>query len=131
MVADDPKLLECVEAVGQAGSRAINLVRQILTFSRHEESKREVLDLGPIVKEAIKFLKVSIPSSIEIVANLDAKTPTVLADSTQIHQVMMNLGTNAWHAMRDRAGRLDVKLENFEVDADLAGSQLYVRPAST
>jgi CheY-like chemotaxis protein len=128
MVADDPKLLECVEAVGQAGSRATSLVRQILTFSRNEESKREVLQLGPIVKEAVKFLKVSIPSSIEVVANLDAKTPTVLADSTQIHQVVMNLGTNAWHAMRERPGRLEANLENFEVDADLAGTQLQVRP---
>jgi PAS domain S-box-containing protein len=128
MVADDPKLLDCVEAIGKAGSRATSLVHQILTFSRNEVSKREMLQLGPIVNEAIKFLKVSIPSSIEVVANLDAKTPTVLADSTQIHQVVMNLGTNAWHAMRDRPGRLEVKLENFEVDADLAGTQLHVRP---
>jgi CheY-like chemotaxis protein len=128
MVADNPKLLECVEAIGQAGSRATSLVRQILTFSRNEVSKREVLQLGPIVKEAVKFLKVSIPSSIEIVADLDAKTPTVLADSTQIHQIVMNLGTNAWHAMRERPGRLEVKLENFEIDPDLAGTQLQVRP---
>jgi PAS domain S-box-containing protein len=128
LMVTDPKLLECLDAVGRAGSRATNLVRQILTFSRHEESMREVLQLGPVVEEAIKFLRAGIPSTIELRTSLGAKTPTVLADSNQIHQVVMNLCTNAWQAMKDRPGVIDVKLEEFEVDAVLAESQLRVRP---
>jgi PAS domain S-box-containing protein len=128
MVADDAKLLDCVEAISLAGSRAAKLVRQILTFSRHEESKREVLNLGPVVGEAANFLRSAIPSAIELRVMLNPDTPSVLADSTQIHQIVMNLGTNAWHAMRDRPGCLEVKLDSFEVDADLAESQLHVAP---
>ena len=128
MVSDDPELLQCVDAVGLAGSRATKLVRQILTFSRHGAASRETLKLGPVVEEAVGFLRAAIPSAIEIETKLDANTPAVLADSTQVHQIVMNLGTNAWHAMKDRPGRLVMKLENFEVDADLAESQLHVRP---
>jgi PAS domain S-box-containing protein len=127
-VTDDPQLLDFVQAISQAGSRATKLVRQILTFSRHEESKREILQLGPVVEEAVKFLRSAIPSAIELKVEVEANTPPVLADSTQIHQVVMNLGTNAWHAMKERGGTLEVKLENFEVDAVLAEAQLHVQP---
>jgi len=127
-VTDNPKLLAYADAVKQAGSRATKLVRQILTFSRHEEAKREILKLGPVVGEAIGFLRAAIPSGIEITSNVAGACPSVLADSTQVHQVVMNLGTNAWHAMGGESGRLDVRLEPFNVDAVLAGSQLHVRP---
>jgi PAS domain S-box-containing protein len=129
-VTDDPHLLESVDAMWNAGSRATKLVRQILTFSRREEIKREVLQLGPVVAETLKFLRATIPSAIEFKVDLAGNTPAVLADSTQVHQIVMNLGTNAWHAMKDRSGRLEVKLENFEVDTELAESHLHVRPGS-
>jgi PAS domain S-box-containing protein len=125
--AGHPQLLEYAEAVKQAGSRAAKLVRQILTFSRHEESKREILQLRPVVEEALRFLRASIPSTVEIRSHLTDTIPSVLADSTQIHQVVMNLGTNAWHAMGDRAGRLEVSLDALDVDEVLAESQLHVR----
>jgi len=127
-VTNDPQLLESIDAMWNAGSRATKLVRQILTFSRREEVKREVLHLGQVVEETLKFLRATIPSAIEFKVDLAANALAVLADSTQVHQIVMNLGTNAWHAMKDRSGRLEVKLENFEVDADLAESQLHVRP---
>jgi PAS domain S-box-containing protein len=123
----DPTLLGFVGEIANAGSRATKLVRQILTFSRHEEMKREVIQLGPVVDEALKFLRAAIPSAIEIRSSLAPKTASVMADSTQIHQVVMNLGTNAWHAMRDSSGRLDINLEEFIVGAALAESQLHVR----
>jgi PAS domain S-box-containing protein len=129
-VTDNPRLLEYIDSVEKAGSRATKLVRQILTFSRQEETKREILQLGPVVEEALKFLRSTIPSAIEFKVALSVKIPTVLADSTQVHQIVMNLGTNAWHAMKGRSGRLEVKLENFEVDADFAKTQLHVRPGS-
>jgi PAS domain S-box-containing protein len=125
---DNPELLGYMNEMEKAGVRATNLVRQILTFSRREESKREVLKLGPVVEEALRFLRSTIPSAIEFKVELDENVSPVLADATQIHQIVMNLGTNAWQAMRDRPGRLEVKLEAFEVDADLAESQLHVRP---
>jgi CheY-like chemotaxis protein/two-component sensor histidine kinase len=127
---DDPQLLEYIDSVEKAGSRATKLVKQILTFSRQEETKREILQLGPVVEEAVKFLQSTIPSAIEFKVALNSKIPTVLADATQIHQIVMNLGTNAWHAMKGRSGRLEVKLENFEVDADFAKTQLHVRPGN-
>jgi PAS domain S-box-containing protein len=127
-VSADSELMEFVDAIKQAGSRATNLVRQILTFTRHEEYKRVILKLGPVVEEAVKFLRTAIPSTIELKVSLDANVPSVLADSTQIHQVVMNLGTNAWHAMKECGGTLEVKLESFEVDAMLAEAQLHVRP---
>ncbi len=76
------------------------------------------------------FLRSTVPASIEFKVALDPGVPNVLADATQIHQIMMNLGTNAWHAMKAGNGQLDVRLERIEVDAELAESHLHVRPGS-
>lgn len=127
-VTDNPQLLEQMDAVGEASARAVKLVRQILTFSRREKPQRNIMQLGPVIEEALKFLRATIPSTIEFHLMLAGDTPMVLADATQIHQIVMNLGTNAWHAMKERTGRLEVKLENFEIDTDLAESPLHVRP---
>ena len=127
-VGDDAQLLEFTNEVEKAGLRATKLVRQILTFSRREESKRKIQKLEPIVEEAARFLRATLPSAIELEVLVSGETPPVLADSTQVHQAVMNLGTNAWHAMKERSGRLELKLEQVEVDADLAEAQLQVRP---
>jgi PAS domain S-box-containing protein len=117
----DSEVNEHLDAVAQAGVRAAGLVRQILTFSREEVTQRKALQLAPVVAEAMKFLRSTIPSTIDIKIDLGTDAPAVLADATQVHQVVMNLGTNAWHAMKDRPGRLEVRLEAFDVDLDLAG----------
>lgn len=119
-LADHPEFNEHLDALANAGARATGLVRQILTFSRQEQTHRETMQLAPVIEEAMKFLRSTIPSTIAINLELASDTPVVLADSTQIHQVIMNLGTNAWHAMRDRGGKLDVKLESIVVDHELA-----------
>jgi signal transduction histidine kinase len=75
-VTEDPKLLGYIDAVGKAGSRATKLVRQILTFSRQEETKREVLRLDPVVDEALKFLRSTIPSAIQFNVALNENTLT-------------------------------------------------------
>ena len=99
---DNPDVREHLGAVLQAASRATDLVRQILAFSRQHQPQRRPIQLRPVVAESLKLLRATIPSTIEFDTTLATDAPTVLADATQIHQVLMNLGTNAWHAMNDR-----------------------------
>jgi len=103
-----------------ACERAKNLVRQILTFSRKAEKDVKAMNMGLLVKEGLKLLRATLPSNIEIHSNNVMKTGTVLADPTQIHQVLMNLCTNAAHAMRERGGTLRVDLENVEIKSENA-----------
>ena len=102
-------LHEDLQEVFRAGLRARDLVKQILTFSRQAEQNLQPVQVNLIVKEALKFLRSSLPSSIKIHPNIisDAR---VLADPTQIHQVLMNLCANAKHAMRKTGGVLEVSL---------------------
>jgi CheY-like chemotaxis protein len=81
-----------------------------------------VLSLGTIVKEVMKFLRASLPSNIKIEVNLASDTPNVLADPTQVHQVVMNLATNAFHAMEDTNGQLTANLDRFEPGAEFIRS---------
>nr|NJM01828.1 response regulator [Desulfobacula sp.] len=89
--------------------RAAELTQQILTFSRRTEFEKQPLRLYLIIKEALKLLRSSIPSTIDITEAIDSKSK-VLADPTQMHQVIMNLCTNAYHAMGERGGTLTVRL---------------------
>ena len=101
--------------VVNGASRAGELVQQILTFSRQAEHERKSLKLYLIVKETVKFLRSSIPSSIEIKEKVNSRS-NILADATQIHQVIMNLCTNAYHAIgNNQQGTLTVSLEEVEV----------------
>jgi PAS domain S-box-containing protein len=120
---------ENVEEILKATGRAKDLVQQILTFSQQREQKPEVVHLDTIVKEAIKFLRASMPAQIKIELNLTTDAPAVLADPTQIYQVTINLATNALHAMEGRPGRLTVALEAFEPDAKFANSHPEFRRA--
>ncbi len=107
-----PRLREVL----QAGYRAKKLVRQILAFSRQDESGKKVLFLQSIVEEALNLLRASLPSTISLETDLDATTSPVLVDATQIHQVVMNLGANAEYAMRESGGTLFVKLDQIRVN---------------
>ncbi|MEW6501904.1 MAG: PAS domain S-box protein, partial [Thermodesulfobacteriota bacterium] len=104
-----------VEQIIQAGNRAKALVQQILAFSRKSEAQRRPVMLAPIVKEALKLLRASIPTTIEITQHIGDPEGTVLADPIQIHQVVINLCTNASHAMEERGGTLAVALEAVEL----------------
>lgn len=112
----NPAAQQDIEEILKAASRAKDLVQQILTVSRQREQKREIIGLDVVVREAIKFLRASLPANIKIEVNLAPDTPAVLADPTQIYQIIMNLGTNALHAMEDRTGQLTVSLEPFQPD---------------
>jgi PAS domain S-box-containing protein len=117
-VAENPAARESLAEILRAADRAKDLVQQILTFSRQREQKRQVLTLGIIVKEVMKFLRASLPSNIKIEVNLAANVPSVLADPAQVHQVVMNLATNAFHAMEGLNGQLTVSLDLFEPEAE-------------
>ncbi|MFC1833355.1 response regulator [Thermodesulfobacteriota bacterium] len=102
----------------KAGNRARDLISQILTFSRQAEQERRSLEVGVVFKEALKLLRASIPSTIEIRQSIPANAGSVLADPTQMHQLMMNLCTNAYHAMEGKHGVLTVNLTAEQLDAD-------------
>ena len=108
---------ESLEEIAQAGRRAADLVGQILTFSRQREQARGPLHVEAVVAEALKLLRASLPSSIEIRSRLARDRAMILADASQIHQIVMNLGTNAGHAMALSGSLLDVALETVVVDA--------------
>lgn len=100
----------------QAGNRARDVVNQILTFSRQREEGKTPLNIGPIVKEVMKLLRATLPSTISIVTDIKPETGFVIADPSQIHQVVMNLCTNASHAMREKGGALTVILDEITID---------------
>jgi PAS domain S-box-containing protein len=127
-VQENPLASEYLGTVRVAANRATDLVRQILTFSRQQPLERRPILLLPIVTETLKMLRSSIPSTIEFDLSLASDSPRVFADATQIHQILMNLGTNAWYAMKDRTGRLEVKLERCVVDAAFASMQPRLQP---
>jgi PAS domain S-box-containing protein len=117
-----------LEEVTRAGKRARDLVAQILTFSRHSEAKREPLELRSIVKEAMKLLRASLPSTIEMKQEISDQPCWALADPVQIHQVLMNLCINASQAMRGRGGILLVTLAPEEIDEPRAALNPDLRP---
>ncbi len=105
-----------------AARRAAALVRQILTFSRHNQSERKPLDMALVVKEALKLLRPSLPATIEINSEVRTGLGCVEADPTQIHQVLMNLCTNAAYAMRGKHGTLSVALKRAALSQQDAAS---------
>ncbi len=100
-----------LQEIYRAGNRATELVKQILTFCRQTEHERRSIQVSPIVKEALKLLRSSIPTTIEITQIIDENLGTTMADPTQIHQIIMNLCTNAAQAMEKKGGKLIVALE--------------------
>jgi PAS domain S-box-containing protein len=105
-----------LQRVLEGAARAGEMVKQILAFSRQGQHERRVLNLSPIVKEGLKFLRASIPSTVQIQQKIESGLGKVYADPTQIHQVLMNLCTNAAHSMRDTKGILTVILAGTRVD---------------
>jgi signal transduction histidine kinase/ActR/RegA family two-component response regulator len=99
----------------EAGMRGRDLVKQLLTFSRRTEEQRKPLRLSSILKETVKLLRASIPTTISISANVKSESGVILGDPVQIQQVIMNLATNAAYAMRERGGILDISLSDFSV----------------
>src|SRR5690606_16176533 len=98
----DSTVAEYLDAVLQGARRATDLVRQILAFSRQQELERKPMQLRQVVEEALRLLRATIPTTVAFDTSLAALVPDVLADTSQVHQIVMNLCTNAAHAMKDR-----------------------------
>jgi PAS domain S-box-containing protein len=109
-----------LEITLKAAERGRDLVKQIITFSRQKEKERKPSKVGPVIKEALRFLRSSVPATIDIRQNIQRETGFILVDPTQIHQVVMNLVNNAAYSMREGGGVLEVSLGEVEVDSDLA-----------
>jgi PAS domain S-box-containing protein len=127
-VPEGTKMYSNLDQVLKASERARDLVKQILAFSRQSEQEREPVQLGSIVKEALKMLRRSLPTTIDIRQNIEKESGTVLADAIQIHQVLMNLCTNAAHAMGDTGGVLNVDLSDVDLDIDAAANFPGLKP---
>jgi PAS domain S-box-containing protein len=109
-VPGDSPFRNSLNKIHAASLRARDLVSQILTFSRQEKNRPRLLTLQPVVKEVMKMIRATIPASIQIVQKIDAGCGPVRADPIQIHQIVMNLATNAYHAMEETGGELTVSL---------------------
>ncbi|WP_447969477.1 response regulator [Nitrospira sp. M1] len=119
-----------LQQVLKAGNRAKELVAHILTFSRQVDQERIPTELHLVVKEALDLLRATLPSTITIQQNLSPTSGVVLADPTQIHQVLMNLCTNAEHAMRENGGMLKVSLDQVEVSRPQESIPPELKPGS-
>jgi len=129
MMEDDEKIRQDdLKQVLQACERATGLVGQILTFSRKSDVDKKPVNIGYIVKEVVKLIRSTIPTTIEVKQRIDSKSVIVLANHTQIHQIMMNLCANAAHAMSKKGGVMKIKLTPFEIASDSPLTSLDLKP---
>ena len=120
----ESRLWQDLDRILLAADRARDLVKQILTFSRQAKVERMLLSPQPILKEALKMLRAAIPSTISIKDNITTGCGCLNADPTQLHQILMNLCTNAYHAMEETGGTLTVGLKTADqLPVDFAASQ--------
>ena len=127
-VAADSVAHKNLEEILKAANRAKELVQQILTFSRQSGQERKPVKVHYIMKEALNLLRASIPASIEIIHNIDASCNPVMGDATQIHQVIMNLCTNAYQSMQEKGGKLEVSLDEVEVGYEETVEKIGMQP---
>jgi len=118
-----------IRRVLEAGTRAKDLVNQILAFSRQQDQELRPMQIGPVIKEALKLLRASIPSTIDIRQDIRGDL-LVMADPTQIHQILMNLCTNACHAMEEGGGVLEVGLKQVYLDRNFTSRHPEIAPGS-
>jgi PAS domain S-box-containing protein len=113
-LANQPPAHEHLRQVQRAAGRAKDLVKQILTFSRHTEHKAQPTALGPIIQETAALLRATLPTSISIQCEVYPREDVVVTDAVHIQQILMNLGGNAAHAMREKGGRLEISLHDHQ-----------------
>ena len=112
---ENSSIRESLNQIYTGALRARDLVKQILAFAREEKDELKLMKMQPIVKEAMKLIRSSIPTTISITQHLNPDCGPVTADPTQIHQIVMNLVTNAYHAMEENGGELKVNLKEIEL----------------
>ncbi|NQU61640.1 MAG: PAS domain S-box protein [Rhodospirillales bacterium] len=126
-VAEGSQAYSDIERVVKGANRAKDLVKQILTFSRRGELEMLPMEMQKVVEDALKLIEASSPANVEIHPEIDPNCPPIMGDPSQLHQVVMNLCTNAFSAMKDSGGVLKVSLEPFEVEAKFAKGQSGIR----
>ena len=124
----DSLVIDDIDQVILAGYRARDLVKQILAFSRQANSDPIPLQPAVIINETLKLLRASLPTTITINQNVDPQAGVILADPTHIHQIMMNLCTNAFHAMEMEGGTLSIILKKVIVDKDNLPNEPCMKP---
>ncbi len=110
-LTENSLVYEDLKVVIKSADRASELVQQILTFSRQTETEQQVLQIQPVVMEALKLLRASIPANIEIVQKIDKASHHIIANPTQVHQVVMNLCANSAHAMEEKGGCITIEIK--------------------
>ena len=114
LIDDKEFQLNSVEEILIAALRARNLIQQILTFSRHSEIEFKPIQIEPIIKESIKLIRASIPTTIKIVKKIKNQPGLIKGDPTRIQQIIMNLCTNAYHAMEETGGVLEIEMKEYD-----------------
>ncbi|MCM2284149.1 MAG: PAS domain S-box protein [Desulfobacula sp.] len=114
-IPEDGPIRDSLNQIYSSSLRARDLVKQILAFARQEKNELKLMKMQPIVKETMKLIRSTIPATINITQNLQPDCGPVSADPTQIHQIVMNLATNAYHAMEENGGELKVSLREIEL----------------
>ena len=112
---EDSPIRDSLNQIYTSSLRAKSLAKQILTFSRQERHELIFMKMQPIIKEALKLIRSTIPTTIEIKQDINTDCGVIKADPTQIHQIVMNLATNAFHAMEETGGELKVSLKEMEL----------------
>ena len=117
-----------LDEILKASNRAKDLTKQILLFSRQAEQEQRPIKIEFVVKEILKMMRASLPTTIEIRQNIKTGLAPILSDSTEIHRILMNLCTNAAHAMQKKGGVLEVTLSDIEIDKKTAAQNLDLNP---
>lgn len=113
---DNSQEKDYMKNIQQSGRRAINLIKQILNYSRMESQPFQICQLAPLVKEALKMIRATVPVTVDIQENIDTNCSPIRTDPTKINQILVNLCTNAFHAMENRKGILKVSLKEIRGD---------------
>ncbi|MCU0600611.1 MAG: PAS domain S-box protein, partial [Desulfobacterales bacterium] len=127
-VDPDDKVFQYLGEMFKATNRAIDLVRQILSISRQAEQKRKPIKLDTIVIDVVRLLKATLPVSIKIHENISEHTGLTDANPGQIHQVLMNLGTNAAQSMFEKGGTLSISLDSDQITSTEFARSLNIKP---
>ena len=121
---------ESLKEIARAASRAADLVRRILAFSRPQELKQELVQIPSLVEEALKLLRATLPASIEVRTDFADNLPAVSVDATQIHQVIVNLAVNASHAIGSKKGLLEFKVRPALVEDPETSASMDLPPGN-
>lgn len=128
----NPKAIESLTEIRKAGQRARDLVQQILSFSHRQPVKRRAISIAPVLDDSIRMLRAMLPARIALNLQFADRLPHILADATQIQQIVVNIATNSMQAMEGRPGNIDVRVDTVVLDARMAAehpelNELYRR----